>query len=130
MPFNNQKRISCKTFTRLDFNLPNDAIVLAAFHKNKKITIIEVESWSRILDKLPKSILWISECDPIARINLVNYFNKYGVNSKRIYFAKRMNTVDEHLSRHSCADIFLDTFNYNAHSTAIDSLWAELPVVT
>ena len=41
-----------------------------------------------------------------------------------------MNTIEEHLSRHSCADLFLDTFNYNAHSTAIDSLWAELPVVT
>ena len=47
-----------------------------------------------------------------------------------ILFAKRMENIEDHLSRHSCADIFLDTFNYNAHSTAIDSLWAGLPVIT
>jgi predicted O-linked N-acetylglucosamine transferase (SPINDLY family) len=28
------------------------------------------------------------------------------------------------------ADIFIDTFHYNAHTTASDALWAGLPVVT
>ncbi|HQA32634.1 MAG TPA: hypothetical protein PLD41_02330, partial [Casimicrobium huifangae] len=28
------------------------------------------------------------------------------------------------------ADLFLDTFNYNAHTTASDALWSGLPVVT
>ena len=28
------------------------------------------------------------------------------------------------------ADLFLDTFIFNAHSTAVDALWAGLPVVT
>ena len=28
------------------------------------------------------------------------------------------------------ADLFLDTFNYNAHSTACDALWAGLPIIT
>ena len=41
-----------------------------------------------------------------------------------------MNLASEHLSRHKCADLFIDTFNYNAQSTAIDSLWAGLPLVT
>ena len=41
-----------------------------------------------------------------------------------------MRSNEEHLSRHSCADIFIDTFSWNANSTAIDSLWTGLPVVT
>jgi predicted O-linked N-acetylglucosamine transferase (SPINDLY family) len=37
---------------------------------------------------------------------------------------------DEHLARHRCADLFLDTLPYNAHTTASDALWAGLPVLT
>src|SRR6202035_4674541 len=28
------------------------------------------------------------------------------------------------------ADLFLDTFPYNAHATSVDALWAGLPVLT
>src|SRR5262249_41515445 len=35
-----------------------------------------------------------------------------------------------HLARHGAADLFLDTFYYNAHTTASDALWAGLPLVT
>src|SRR5262249_12670901 len=36
----------------------------------------------------------------------------------------------EHLARLALADLFLDTLPYNAHTTAADSLWAGVPVVT
>ena len=36
----------------------------------------------------------------------------------------------EHLARHRLADLFLDTFPYNAHTTASDALWTGLPVLT
>ena len=36
----------------------------------------------------------------------------------------------EHLARQRLADLFLDTFNYNAHTTASDALWVGLPIVT
>ena len=32
--------------------------------------------------------------------------------------------------RHRLADLFLDTFNYNAHTTASDALWVGLPVLS
>ena len=37
---------------------------------------------------------------------------------------------ENHLSRIKCADLFLDTFNYNAHTTASDALWSGIPIVT
>ena len=36
----------------------------------------------------------------------------------------------EHLAHQRHADLFIDTFNYNAHATSSDSLWAGLPVIT
>lgn len=34
------------------------------------------------------------------------------------------------MQRYLYADLFLDTFNCNAHTTASDALWAGLPLVT
>ena len=34
------------------------------------------------------------------------------------------------MARQRLADLFIDTFNYNAHTTAGDALWVGLPVVT
>ena len=48
----------------------------------------------------------------------------------RLVFASRLPSSADHLARHRLADLFLDTLPYNAHSTAIDALWAGLPVVT
>ena len=38
--------------------------------------------------------------------------------------------MDEHLGRQKLADLFIDTFNYNAHTTASEALWTGLPVIT
>jgi predicted O-linked N-acetylglucosamine transferase (SPINDLY family) len=35
-----------------------------------------------------------------------------------------------HLARHRAADLFIDTWPCNAHTTASDALWAGLPVLT
>jgi len=50
-------------------------------------------------------------------------------NTTRLLFANRLPPA-EHLARHNQADLFLDTFPYNAHTTASDALWAGLPVLT
>mgnify|MGYP001343694706 CR=1 FL=1 len=54
---------------------------------------------------------------------------KRSIDPDRIIFAKKI-PLDEHLARHKLADLFLDTFVYNAHSTATEALWLGLPVVT
>ena len=44
-------------------------------------------------------------------------------------FAKAVSYAD-HFSRLALADVFVDTWPYNAHTTAADALWAGVPVVT
>ena len=38
--------------------------------------------------------------------------------------------LNDHLSRHQHGDLFLDTFNFNAGTTGVLSLWAGLPIIT
>jgi predicted O-linked N-acetylglucosamine transferase (SPINDLY family) len=37
---------------------------------------------------------------------------------------------EEYLARHALADLFLDTFPYNAGATGNNALWMGLPLVT
>jgi predicted O-linked N-acetylglucosamine transferase (SPINDLY family) len=74
-------------------------------------------------------VLWILEDNAAASTNLRNEAVARGVSAERLIFAKRM-PLSEHLARHRCADLFVDTLPYNAQTTASDALWAGLPVLT
>jgi predicted O-linked N-acetylglucosamine transferase (SPINDLY family) len=83
----------------------------------------------KILQSVNKSVLWLIETEAIVCRNLKLEALKRNIDTSRIVFSKRMK-LDEHLLRHDLADLFLDTLPYNAHTTANDSLWAGLPVLT
>ena len=95
-----------------------------------KITPKVFKSWINILKKVNKSVLWLSPMSKKAQDNLKQYAMDQGIEKNRIIFSERMKLNSEHLKRFSLADLFLDTFPYNAHSTAIDSIWAGVPIVT
>ena len=50
--------------------------------------------------------------------------------SRPLIFAEVRPDIADHLARHHLADLFLDTLPYNAQTTAMDALWAGLPVLT
>ena len=56
-------------------------------------------------------------------------YSNFGKSKNRIIFAPKTN-INDHLSRHLNADLFLDTFTYNAHTTGSDALWCGIPIVT
>ena len=114
---------------RTELGLPDDAIVFCCFNNNWKITPMMFESWMQILQRVPKSMLWLFEDNPTAAQNLRKEAEARGIEPQRLVFAKRMDLA-KHLARHKLADLFLDTLPYNAHTTASDALWAGLPVLT
>ena len=130
MGFDNTKKVEKDKFTRQEMGLPKNSFVLAAFHGNYKITAKEINSWSRIMIKASNTVLWLSRPNIEAQKNLIRAFQENGIDKNRIIFTKIMNEYIDHLSRHSCADLFLDTFNFNGHSTSLDALWTDLPVVS
>ena len=82
-----------------------------------------------LLKKIKNSVLWLYKSNDYSQINLKKESQNRGVESSRIIFADMLCNED-HLSRIKCADLFLDTFNFNAHTTASDALWSGVPVIT
>ncbi|WP_269606545.1 tetratricopeptide repeat protein [Prochlorococcus marinus] len=129
VPHDNTKEISSYNFSREELGLPSIGFIFTCFNNIQKITRKEFNIWIRLLKKVDKSILWLMKPNHYAIKNIHRELINQGLQKDRVVFAEKMN-LDEHLSRHSCADLFLDTFNYNAGTTASDSLWAGLPLIT
>ena len=52
-----------------------------------------------------------------------------GIAPDRIIFAEKKPNM-HHLARYPLADLFLDNFPYGAHTTASDSMWMGVPILT
>jgi len=127
---NDRKRvISDKAFTRSDLGLPSQGFVFCCFNSSYKILPDVFDCWMRILKQVEGGVLWLLEDNASAASNLKKEAVARRVSSERLVFAKRM-PLPEHLARHRLADLFLDTLPCNAHTTASDTLWAGLPVLT
>jgi predicted O-linked N-acetylglucosamine transferase (SPINDLY family) len=127
---NDRKRfISDREFTRQELGLPENGFVFCCFNNNFKILPATFAGWMRILKAVEGSVLWLFQDNPWAVENLKQEALNHGVDPSRLVFAERM-PLSEHLARHRQADLFLDTLPCNAHTTASDSLWAGLPVIT
>jgi len=127
---NDRKRlISDRQFTRQELGLPENGFIFCCFNNNYKILPATFEGWMRILKAVEGSVLWLFQDNSWALENLKKEAEKQGIAADRLVFAERLPSP-EHLARHRQADLFLDTFPYNAHTTTSDALWAGLPVLT
>jgi predicted O-linked N-acetylglucosamine transferase (SPINDLY family) len=124
-----KRRIGETAVTRSTAMLSDDEFVLCCFNNSYKITQEMFDLWMRLLKKIDKSRLWLMEDNVDATRALQREANDRGVSPDRLVFAPRVELA-EHLARHQLADLFLDTFPYNAHTTASDALWAGLPLLT
>lgn len=128
-PNDTKKEVSNRAMTRSEFGLPEEGIVFCCFNNNYKITPEIFQSWMGILDKVEDSVLWLFESSKLATSNLISEATKMKIDPKRLIFAQRI-SQPEHIARQRLADIFLDTFPYNAHTTASEALWVGMPLVT
>lgn len=124
-----RRAISPRHFTRAECGLPDHGFVFCCFNNSYKITPREFAIWMRLLTAVEGSVLWLLATSQAAERNLKAEAARRGVDPARLVFAPRM-PVPDHLARHALADLFLDTFAVNAHTTASDALWAGVPVLT
>ncbi len=123
------KIISKKNFTKDMFGLPNDKFIFCSFNANQKINHKIFNLWMKILSKNSSSVLWIMSDSELSSQNLKKFAKKNGIDPNRLIFAKHM-PLDEHLKRLQLADLVLDTFPYNAHTTCSDAIRVNLPILT
>ena len=121
--------ISEKKFSRKEFGLPENSFVYCCFNNTYKILPEMFHTWIKILDKVQNSVLWLLVDNDIVKNNLKKILVSKGIDQNRLLFTNRM-MHSEHLARLKLADLFLDTYPCNAHTTASDSLRSCLPIIT
>ena len=114
---------------RDEYGLPEDALVLCAFHHPRKIDPAAFGAWMEVLRAVPRSVLWLTDADVDYVPHLRREAAACGVAAERLLSAGR-EAHDRYMGRLALADLFLDTFLWNAVSTACDALWMGVPVVT
>jgi protein O-GlcNAc transferase len=115
--------------TRLQYCLPEDAVVYCNFNQLYKIDPQTFQMWCNILKRVPNSVLWLLRFPSAGETNIIREAEKYGILKTRIVFSN-VAPKEEHVRRGQLADICLDTPLCNGHTTGMDILWAGTPMVT
>lgn len=127
---NDQDQPIGRTPTREEAGLPEQGFVFCCLCMLYKYEPRIFALWMRLLKQVPDSVLWLASGPEEAQANLCRAAEAHGVAADRLIFAPRLIDKADHLARHRLADLFLDTYYYNGHTTVSDALWAGLPVVT
>ena len=114
---------------RAELGLPEDAVVLCCFNQTYKLSPNMLDLWARILAGAPRTVLWMLAWNAHAKENLLRELAARGVAPERVFFAAKIDLAS-HIARLRAADMFLDTWPCNAHTTASEALWAGVPVLT
>ena len=121
--------LSKKNFSKKDFNLPENKFIFCCFNHSFKILPDMFQIWIKILKKVKNSVIWLLIDNEIAQDNLKKILVSSDIDPNRMIFAGRL-PHPEHIIRLGLADLFLDTFPCNAHTTASDALRSSLPIIT
>jgi len=124
-----EQAIAPTPVTRSQYGLPESSFVFCCFNNSYKIEPDIFQVWMNILSAVPDSVLWLFPRFPITENNLRREAQTRGISGERLIFTT-YEPKAQHLARHKLADLFLDTFYCNAHTTASDALWTGLPIVT
>ncbi|KAL1915529.1 uncharacterized protein VTP21DRAFT_6653 [Calcarisporiella thermophila] len=111
--------------------LRDDTFIFANFNQLYKIDPAIFRVWLRILARVPNSILWLLRFPAAGEAHLLRTAKDWAgeeVASRVIFTDVAPKHI--HIHRGRIADLFLDTPECNAHTTACDILWSGTPIVT
>jgi hypothetical protein len=86
-------------------------------------------AWMRILHAVPGSVLWLLADNDTARDNMLRAADAHGV-ARRAADLCAARVAARVPGAFPLADLMLDTFPFNAGTTASDALWMGLPILT
>lgn len=112
-------------------NLPDDVVIFANFNQLYKLEPATFRMWLRILERVPHSVLWLLRFPPAGERHLRRCATEWaGAQvAQRVIFTD-VAPKHVHIHRGRVADLFLDTPECNAHTTAADILWSGTPIIT
>jgi hypothetical protein len=116
--------------SRADEGLPDAALVLCGFNNSYKIEPQVFAVWCELLRRLPHAVLWIYESHPQQSEHLRRTLLSAGIERSRLVASRFEPDPARHLARLALSDLFIDTFEYTAHTTMLDALYAGVPPVS
>jgi len=128
-PNDGARAIHPEPVSRTQAGLPGQGFVFCSFNNAYKLGPETFDSWIRIVEATPGSVLWLLATSDLARRNLMREAADRGLDPARLIFAPRL-SHDRHLRRLQLADLCLDTLPVAAFTTASDALWAGTPLLT
>ena len=126
---NDQDRLIGGAVTRHEVGLGEDRFLFCCFSNYYKITEAMFAAWMEILRQVENGVLWLVDDNPDARRNMCDRAAALGIDPDRLIFAARVGPED-YMARLGLADLFLDTFPYNAGTIASDAIRMNVPIVT
>jgi len=114
--------------SRAALGLPEDALVLLSANQVYKLNPAVFDVWMGLLRRLPDAVLWQLSGGDAADAALHLSAQARGIDPSRVIFMPKVG-MDDHLRRLAAADLALDTWPCNGHTTTSDVLWAAVPVV-
>jgi hypothetical protein len=122
----------CAAAAGREFCGSSGRLVLIAFHSSFKIDAAVWASWMNILRTHPAAVLWLLKHKALSpqlsqrmRLNAASL----GVHPGRILFVEEQ-PRELHMRRLTCGALYLDAWQYGAHSSGADALRFGLPVLT
>ena len=111
--------------------LKDDAVILGNFNQLYKIDPSTFRMYLRILNGVPNAILWLLRFPDVGEQNLMSFAREWAgpETASRVIFTD-VAPKGAHITRASVVDLFLDTPECNAHTTAADVIWSGTPIVT
>lgn len=104
-----------------------DGLLLSSINSTPKITPAVWAVWMQILNaRHGASLLVVADSTKLARLQSAAI--SHAVSPSRIVSASSIEKL-AHIYRNAASHLFLDTWLLSAHSTAVDALWAGLPVI-
>jgi protein O-GlcNAc transferase len=107
----------------------NGSVTFSCLNNFCKINEHVLRLWARILRAVPASRLLLLAPMGSARQSVIRMMVDEGIKPSRIEFSSFL-PRQQYLELYSRADIGLDTFPYNGHTTSLDSFWMGVPVIT
>jgi predicted O-linked N-acetylglucosamine transferase (SPINDLY family) len=126
---NDAARALPRASTRAEWGVPEGKLLLCAFHQSYKISEEVFDLWCALLHARPEAVLWLLHWNLNVQTRLMAAAQARGIDPERLLFAPTLPPA-EHLSRLACADIYLDAWPCNGHTTTGEALWVGVPVVT
>ncbi|MFT7723383.1 MAG: UDP-N-acetylglucosamine-peptide N-acetylglucosaminyltransferase [Roseateles sp.] len=113
---------------RRELGLPEDALVLLSANQVGKLNPAVFDAWMAVMRRVPQAVLWQLTGGDASDAELRREMQARDVAPQRLVVMPRA-ALPDHLRRLGAADLALDTWPYNGHTTTSDALWSGVPVV-